>query len=226
MLKTLSEKADPENAALLIIDMQNDFCHTEGAFSRKGYDVGNVQDVIPRIAKLLSEAHSFGVPVIFVKSSYSTDANWYLSEVWLEQKMKNKTNLYVDGPALKPDTWGWQLVDGIKPGPDDAVITKHRYNAFLGTELDLVLRSKGVKSVILTGVATNVCVETTARDAYLRDYYVLFTSDCTASYDLGAHDATLFNIGRYFGEVVSSDAIIKSWNDGVRTRDLAAAPTV
>src|SRR6476660_2056589 len=88
---------------------------------------------------------------------------------------------------------------------------KHRYGAFENTDLDLVLRSNRIKSVIITGVATNVCCETTARQAFMKDYYVLFTSDCCATYSQAQHDATLFNIDQFFGQVVTSDEIMACW---------------
>jgi ureidoacrylate peracid hydrolase len=100
---------------------------------------------------------------------------------------------------------------GIKPGPDEVIVTKHRYGAFEASDLDLVLRSRGIRTVIMTGVATNVCVETTARQAFLRDYYVVFTSDCTATYGQAEHEATLVNIDQFFGQVVSADDIIACW---------------
>jgi ureidoacrylate peracid hydrolase len=91
------------------------------------------------------------------------------------------------------------------------VVTKHRYSGFVGTELDMVLRSHGIKTVVMTGEATNVCVETTARDAFMRDYYVAFVSDCTASGSQAAHDATLVTMGRHFGTVLTSDDIVSTW---------------
>ena len=90
-------------------------------------------------------------------------------------------------------------------------MTKHRYGAFESTDLDLVLRSQGIRTLIMTGVATNVCVETTARQAFLRDYYVVFTSDCTATYDQADHEATLRNIDAYFGEVVAAAQVQACW---------------
>ena len=99
----------------------------------------------------------------------------------------------------------------VRPAPDEAIITKHRYGAFESTDLDLVLRSKGIRTVIMTGVATNVCVETTARQAFLRDYYVVFLSDCTATFSAAQHEAALWNIDQFFGQVVSSEDVIACW---------------
>lgn len=98
-------------------------------------------------------------------------------------------------------------------------MTKHRYGAFESSDLDLVLRSRGIRTVVMTGVATNVCVETTARQAFLRDYYVVFTSDCTAAYSQAEHEATLQNIDAFFGAVVTADEISACWRaSGARLR--------
>ena len=113
-------------------------------------------------------------------------------------------------PVCEPDAWNGDFYE-IGPQPDEVIVTKHRYGAFESTDLDLVLRSQGIRTVIMTGVATNVCVETTARQAFLRDYYVVFSSDCTATYRQPEHDATLRNIDQFFGEVVTSEQIMACW---------------
>jgi ureidoacrylate peracid hydrolase len=107
------------------------------------------------------------------------------------------------------------------------IVTKHRYGAFEASDLDLVLRSRGIRTVIMTGVATNVCVETTARQAFLRDYYVVFLSDCTATYVQTDHEATLRNIDQFFGEVVPAEAVAACWPAMVRraTRSAGSWPT-
>jgi len=99
----------------------------------------------------------------------------------------------------------------VRPAPQDVIVTKHRFGAFENTDLELVLRSRGIRTVIMTGVATNVCVETTARQAFLKDYYVVFTRDCTATYTQAEHDTTLVNIDNYFGQVATSDDVIACW---------------
>ncbi|MFC2018953.1 cysteine hydrolase family protein, partial [Chloroflexota bacterium] len=89
--------------------------------------------------------------------------------------------------------------------------TKHRYSAFIDTDLDLILRSQGIKTVIMTGVATNVCVESTARDASMKDYYVVFVKDCAASFTMRDHNATLRTMGTLFGTVASSQEVMGAW---------------
>jgi ureidoacrylate peracid hydrolase len=104
------------------------------------------------------------------------------------------------------------LVYGVAPEPGDPLVTKHRYSAFINTDLDLILRAQGIKSLILTGVATNGCVESTARDGFMLDYYVVFVDDCSAtSAGPGPHAGTLANIGRGFGEVVKAADLMSMW---------------
>ena len=99
----------------------------------------------------------------------------------------------------------------VRPEPADVIVTKHRYGAFESTDLELILRSRRIRTVIMTGVATNVCVETTARQAFLKDFYVVFTSDGTATYSQREHDTTLWNIDSFFGQVATADEIVACW---------------
>jgi ureidoacrylate peracid hydrolase len=230
MLTSLAEKIHPQVAALVLIDVQNDFCSPGGAFAKLGYDISMVQEMIPRLVKLVEEARKAGVPIIYVQSTYNTEPNLYLSEVWIEHKLRRQAKMYVEQQVCKQGTWGWEYVKPLQKIPPDAIIEKHRYDAFLHTNLELVLRTRKIKSLILAGATTNVCVETTARSAFLRDYYVVFTNDCTASHDPSQHGSTLFNIEKYFGIVVSSDQIIDSWhamnsviNSNADSRDLKLA---
>ncbi len=210
MLRTLREKVDPTHAGLLIVDVQNDFCAEGGAMHAEGRDLSLVQAMVPRLARLLASARAARVPCVWIRNVYNTDPNWYLSEVWLEQATRRRKGLYVDRPVCQAGAWNGDFC-GVRPRPDEVIVTKHRYGAFEATDLDLVLRSRGIRTVIMTGVATNVCVETTARQAFLRDYYVVFTSDCTATYDPADHEGTLRNIDNFFGQVVSSEEVGACW---------------
>lgn len=210
MLSTLSEKVDPRHAALVLVDVQNDFCADGGAMHREGRDLSLVKKMIPRLERLVDAARATKVPLVWIRCVYNTGPNHYLSEVWLEQAKRRRNGAYVQYPVCEPGEWNGDFFQ-VGPLPDEVVVTKHRYGAFEGTDLDLVLRSRGIRSVIMTGVATNVCCETTARQAFLRDYYVVFTSDCTATFSQAQHDATLFNIDQFFGEVASSEQVIACW---------------
>jgi len=210
MLRTLAEKTDPGHAALLIVDVQNDFCADNGAMHKEGRDLTLVQAMVPRLARFIGEARAAGVPIVWIRNLYNRTPNWYLSEVWLEQAERRRRGLYVERPVCQPDDWSGDFYQ-VRPRPEDVIVTKHRFGAFENTDLELVLRSRGIRTVIMTGVATNVCVETTARQAFLKDYYVVFTSDCTATFSQAAHDATLYNIDQFFGEVASGEQVAACW---------------
>ena len=210
MLRMLNEKVRPEHAAVLIVDVQNDFCAEGGAMHGEGRDLSLVQAMVPRLARFLDAARGAQVPCVWIRNVYNTDPNWYLSEVWLEQATRRRKGLYVQRPVCQRDAWNGDFYQ-VRPRPDEAIVTKHRYGAFEGTDLDLVLRSRRIRTVIMTGVATNVCVETTARQAFLKDYYVVFSSDCTATYSQAEHEASLRNIDDFFGQVATSDAIVTCW---------------
>ena len=222
MLSTLSDKVDPRHAALLLVDVQNDFCAEGGAMHREGRDVAPVQDMVPRLERLLEAAREANVACVWIRNVYNTGPNHSLSEVWLEQARRRRNGAYVQYPVCEPGAWNGDFYR-VRPRADEVIVTKHRYGAFESTDLDLVLRSKRIRTVIMTGVATNVCVETTARQAFLRDYYVVFTSDCTATFSQAEHDAALRNIDQFFGQVVSADEVMACWPAAAVTQQAALA---
>ena len=177
---------------------------------REGRDISAVKAMVPRLDRLIDAARHAKVRCVWIRNVYNTGPNWYLSDVWLEHAQRRRRGAYLSIPVCEPNAWNGDFFE-IKPLPDEAIVTKHRYGAFESSDLDLVLRSQGIRTVIMTGVATNVCVETTARQAFLRDYYVVFTSDCTATYDQADHEATLRNIDAYFGEVISAAQVQACW---------------
>lgn len=210
MLRTLSEKVDPRHAALVLVDVQNDFCAEGGAMHREGRDLSLVKAMIPRLERLVEAARAAKVPLIWIRCVYNTGPNHYLSEVWLEQAERRRNGAYVRYPVCEPGEWNGDFFQ-VRPLADEVIVAKHRFGAFESTDLDLVLRSRKIRSVIITGVATNVCCETAARQAFMKDYYVVFTSDCTATFSQAQHDATLFNIDQFFGEVASSEQVMACW---------------
>lgn len=212
MLDNLAAKVAPAHTALLVIDMQNDFCAPGGMMDSEGLDLTAVQDLAQRLPQFIDVARAAGVLVTFVRNIYTTEANWYLSDVWLEQARRRRLGSYVERPVCSPGSWNGDFCGNVRPQPHDPVITKHRYSAFHNTDLDLVLRSNGVRSVVLTGVATNVCVETTAREAFINDYYVAFVKDGTATYSNAEQEATLTTIDRYFGQVITMADLIEVWD--------------
>jgi ureidoacrylate peracid hydrolase len=211
MLTTLEEKVDPHWAALIVVDMQNDFCAFDGAFDQSGVDVSAHQAIAPAIVRLAAGARAAGVPVIFVKNVYNTRGGWYLSDVVLEQARRSFGGKYLSIPMCERDSFGGDFYGDVRPTDDDVVVIKHRFSAFINTDLDLILRSRQIRTVVLTGVATNICVESTAREAFFRDYYVVVAGDCVATWSPELHEASLKNIHYGFGEVRSSSELLATW---------------
>jgi ureidoacrylate peracid hydrolase len=120
-------------------------------------------------------------------------------------------------------TWGAEFFR-VSPRADEVVFTKHRYSAFKDTELNALLRAQRVENLIVAGITSNVCVESTARDAYMLDYHVVFLSDGSATYEATAHEATLANIRRAFGIVAATSEVAEAWRSvGLITNDPPAA---
>jgi ureidoacrylate peracid hydrolase len=211
LLTTLEQKIEPTHAALLVVDMQNDFCAAGGMMDLEGADLRTVQAMAERLPDVLDAARSAGVLVVFIRNVYSTERNVYLSDVWLEQMLRRRGDSYTVRDVCGADSWQGDFYGRIEPRPVEPIVTKHRYGAFHNTDLETILRVHGIRTVVLTGVATNACVETTAREAFVRDYYVVFTADGTACYSDDAHEATLRTIDKYFGVVASLDDVIGVW---------------
>ncbi len=214
LLTTLEEKVSPENAMVVTVDVQNDFSHDDGYLGKIGAPLKLIQEMAPRLKRFLQAARQKGMKIIHVISHHDEE---YASPVVTEQKMRNGHIMELDGRPLKDapycikDTWGCDFYE-IEPAPGEEIVIKHRYSAFRGTNLDLLLRSHGIQCLILTGAATDVCVESTARDTYMHDYYQVFVSDCTATLTKEDHESTLKRIDMLFGQVASSEEIIKAWS--------------
>lgn len=213
LLRTLEQKVAPGRAMVITVDVQNDFCHSEGFLGRLGAPMGDIQAMVPGLARFLDAARERGMPIMHVISHHDEE---YASPVVTEQKLRHGLPMEQDGRPLRDaryclkGTWGAELY-GIDARPGEEIVIKHRYSAFKGTNLDLLLRSAGIQTVILTGVATNACVESTGRDAYMHDYYLVFVSDGTATTSPAAHQASLANIDQFFGQVASIDEIVGAW---------------
>ncbi len=204
LLTDLSEVIEPAHTALLAIDVQNDFCapggHTE---ARLGRDVAACQAVVEPIEQLAAAARRAGIPVVWIKADY--DRAYLSPPIHARQVARGMEKAYcVSG------TWGAGFYR-VNPEDGDLVIEKHRHSAFAGTELDQMLRDRGIRTVAVTGVQTHVCVESTLRDASARGYYVVVPRDCVGSYDRDLHDKTLRCVEMHFGEVVESADLVARW---------------
>lgn len=194
--------AHPEHSAILVIDVQNDFCHPEGGQAKQGLDVSAMNAVVPNIIKLIEEGRRAGVSVIFIRNGHS---KWTRSEAWYNKK--EEANLAF---LCEEGSWGADFYK-VKPLPGERIIVKNRYDAFIGTNLGIILSNSGIKTLIMSGVATNICVESTARHGFMLDYNIVFLEDCTATNHIEEHKATLYNIEHNFGFVRPSAEVFRIW---------------
>ena len=204
LLTGLSAVVEPAHTALLVIDMQNDFCapggHTE---VNLGKDVADCQAVVGPIERLAASARRAGVLVVWIKADY--DRAHLSPPIHARQVARGIADAYcVSG------SWGAELYR-LRPGDGDLVMEKHRHSAFIGTELDQILRDRGIRTVVVAGVQTHVCVESSLRDASARGYYVVVPGDCVGSFDRDLHDKTLRCVEMHFGEVVESADLLARW---------------
>ena len=205
ILKTLKERCDPRHAALIVVDVQNDFVSPNGSAAKRGEDVTAAVAMVPNLLKLIDEARRAGLTIVYIRTTHS---EWTDTPSWI-YRSSQKSGL----STCREGTWGAELYEGIAPSASERVVIKHRYSAFINTDLNTVLKARGIQSVLVCGVATNVCVETTARDAYMYDYYVTMIDDCSAAYEPKLHLGTLENMRRHFGLVASSNDIAETWRD-------------
>jgi ureidoacrylate peracid hydrolase len=199
--------------ALIVVDMQNGFLKPGGYFDNVGYDLGHAATTIASVCRAVALARRAGIQVVYIQSGFDarhlcvggpTAPVWHKSEaqVLMHTRPELAGNLITDG------TWDYELVDDLVPAPDEPVIRKSRYSAFAGTSLDQYLRARRMKNLVFAGVATNVCVESTLRDAYHHEFFCLLLEDAT--HHAGPpflREATMWNVERFFGWVGSLDAL-------------------
>ena len=193
--QTFEDTVSPASTALLITDVQNDFCKDEFR-----------QAMIPRIARVMDAARSAGVLVVYIQNTVLPDGlSDAPADVVRRQKLGINTEVTIEG------TWGHQIVDQLRPRPKDPVVRKHRLSAFVGTTLDTMLRSGSIQTVVVTGTATHGCVINTAYGAIAHNYYVVVAEDAVASWRKDLHDAALFLMCNTINYVVDTDKLIAVW---------------
>ena len=196
----LTEQLRAKKTALIVVDVQNDFCHSEGAFGKRGRDLSHVHASVDRLCVFMERCRELNLPIIFVRTIHSA---WTDSASW-KGRMEGAGNEML---ICRSDSWGAELYK-VKREEADFLVTKHRFSGFVGTDLDLVLRTQNVQTLLMTGVATNVCVETTARDGFNRDYRVVLVEDCCGAFTTAEHASAVRNIAGYFGAVTDSATMV------------------
>lgn len=216
VLTELHELVDPARAAVVVVDMQRDFVEPDGLFGSLGIDLDMYAEMRPRLAALLRAARRAGVRVLHLRNTSLPD-RVSDSPAQIRFNMRMHESARAGGPPLRytvPGTSGYEFVDDVGPEPGEVVVQKFRSSGFWGTNLDLVLRSNGIETVIVCGCTTEGCVDSTARDAMFANYYVVIPTDCVASDDKAQHEASLLLMQHRF-DVVTSDQITALWDGGV-----------
>ena len=182
--------------ALIIIDMQNGFCHENGFMNKIGLDWTASRDAVGPVKRLAEAARAAELPVFYTRYTLNADYSdaGLLPEIFPQ---------IVEVNGMVRDTWDAEIVDELTPEAGDRVIDKTRYSAFYGTDLERQLRDLKIEAVIVCGVTTNVCVESTVRDAFFRDIRVIVPSDATAAVSPELHEGALEDFRYSFGPVVT-----------------------
>lgn len=208
---TLKEVVAPKHTAILVIDMQKDYGSPGGYFDKAGIDITNAQKTLPNMIRLIDEGRKRGAKIVWIQNTTLRDG---LSDspAWLY--MKAKAGLSKPVPYTIEGDWGQEFAEGLVMKPDEPLIKKHRSSAFVNTDLDLILRSLLVESVVCTGTITGGCVMLTALNAMHYNYYTVVASDCVcapASPPWSALGEPALDILRILTEVATSDEILKAW---------------
>ena len=220
---------DLSHAAVIVVDMQNDFGSAGGVFERAGIDIAPIRAVVAPTARVLDAGRHAGIPIVYLKMGFRAD----FADLGPDEAPNRQRHLFmgvgepVEAPdgtrsrVLVRDTWNTEIVDELAPRPGDHVVYKHRFSGFFHTELEDLIRSLGVRDIVFTGCTTSICVESTLRDAMFRDFRCLLLEDCTAE-PIGAaaertnHEASLLVVERLFGWVATSTALLKELTPAAR----------
>ncbi|HEY7063678.1 MAG TPA: isochorismatase family cysteine hydrolase [Chloroflexota bacterium] len=220
VLDTLEARVAPPHTALLVVDMQNDYCAPGGASDRNGRPLGMIQGIVPALRRLVEAARAAGVMVVWAKYTLGPGSAG-LSGPEILRRGHN----FKGADATVKGTWGHDVIADLPYRDDDLVIEKRRVSAFVGTDLDICLRGQGIKTLVVTGVMTQTCVETTVRDALCYDYYVAVVDDCCASGTPAPHETSIRNMAtflRYDEAISTSERLCAIWAAQPATRRAAA----
>ncbi|TMJ21768.1 MAG: pyrimidine utilization protein B [Alphaproteobacteria bacterium] len=221
----------PAETALIIVDMQNAYASPGGYLDLAGFDISGAAPAIEKIREAADAARAAGMPVIFFQNGWDPDyveaggpgsPNWHKSHAL--KTMRRRPEL--QGKLLARGGWDYELVQALPPQPGDIVVRKPRYSAFFHTNLDSLLRARGIRSLVFTGIATNVCVESTLRDGFFLEYFGIVLHDAT--HEAGPdfiQKATLYNVEKFFGWVSSVEEFRNALKANINPLSIMKGPT-
>jgi ureidoacrylate peracid hydrolase len=198
---------DPERTAVLLVDMQNAFASPGGMLDVAGIDVKPAAAAVAKARVVADAARAAGIPVIYLVMGYAEDQSNAGGEDSPNPRKELALCLMRDHPELQGKlltygTWDFKVVDALTPHPGELVITKPRYSGFIDTPLDAELRNRGIRTLLMAGIASNVCVESTLRDAYFHEYWPVMIEDATMpAGSPEIQQATVYNVTTFFGWV-------------------------
>ena len=194
---------DRTKTAMIVVDMQNGFLDDEGSMVKTGMDITELKKTVVPVSRLVEACHRVDVPTIFTRMVQRAD----YKDAGL--RLERRPILKEIG-SLVAGTWDMELDPRMVVKPEDYILDKNRYSAFYNTNLEVILRGLAVDTLIICGVTTEICVESTIRDAYFRDYKVLVPEDAVAAMDVARHQGTLLTIQYGFGTVTRTAEVIDS----------------
>ncbi len=203
----------PNQTAIVVVDLQNGYASPGGYRELIGQDVGPARTAVANALRILDASRAAGLTVIMLQNGWDAELksaggpnspNWHKSNPLKTMRARPE----LKGKILTHGSWDYAFVDELKPAPSDIIVPKARYSGFCGTALDNILRARDIRHLIFVGIATNVCVESTIRDAYHREFFCILAADATQqSGPAFIQDATLYNVERFLGWVTTTDAI-------------------
>jgi len=195
-----------DNTALMVIDMQNGFCSDDGSVNAIGLPAARLRTAVPGCERLVAAARKAKLPVIYTRYMYRPDyADGGIMANELIPDLKK---------TLKAGTWDVEVVDELAAKDDDFIVDKNRPSAFYATNLEPILKGLAVENIVVCGVTTNCCVETTVRDASQRDYRTFVVADAVAEYEDDRHEVALKSMGMLFAHITSTDEVERAWQAG------------
>ena len=214
---------EASGTAVVVVDMQNDFGADGGMFDRAGIPISGIRSVVAPTARVLAAARAAGIQVVYLTMQFEPDLS--------DAGGPDAPNLAIHrrlglgdpiqapdgrgGRILVRDTWNTEILSELSPEDGDIVVAKHRFSGFFETDLDAILKERGITSLVFTGCTTSVCVESTLRDAFFRDYRCLLLEDCCAEpiggdLERSNHDASVLTIQLLFGWVSDSSRFVSA----------------